>query len=71
MMTVSIKHTSGKNKRELWEVDDLNTQAPGKLCCRMCTIRYYYSGSFLYHLGENLFGMVMSLDYQNPYLSHL
>ena len=68
----SEHQTYGIGIKELWEVDDLNT-SPGEV---LHTVGWplsqdVYGGSFLYHLDKNLIslGMVIGLDYQNPYLS--
>ena len=68
----SEHQTYGIGIKELWEVDDLNTN-PGEV---LHTVGWplsedVYGGSFLYHLDKNLIslGMVIGLDYENPYLS--
>ncbi len=68
----SQHQTYGIGLKELWQVDDENS-SPGLV---QHTIGWplnedVYGGSFLYHLDKNLvsIGMVIGLDYQNPYLS--
>jgi electron-transferring-flavoprotein dehydrogenase len=64
--------TYGLGIKELWEIPASQHQK-GKV---VHTIGWpldtkTYGGSFIYHLGENLLaiGMVIGLDYQNPYLN--
>merc|ERR1719410_15333 len=62
----------GLGIKEVWEIPEENAQ-PGHI---QHTIGWpldmkTYGGSFLYHMKPNyiLIGMVVGLDYQNPYLS--
>ena len=64
--------TYGIGIKELWTVDPAKSR-PGTV---MHTIGWplnhkTYGGSFMYHLNDNkvALGMVIGLDYQNPYLS--
>ncbi|OLY80123.1 Electron transfer flavoprotein-ubiquinone oxidoreductase, mitochondrial [Smittium mucronatum] len=64
--------TYGLGIKELWEVDPAKHH-PGKITH---TIGYpldnfTYGGSFIYHMQDNLvsLGIVVGLDYENPYLS--
>ena len=64
--------TYGLGIKELWEIPEEQHEA-GKVTH---TIGWpldtkTYGGSFIYHLGKNLvsIGMVIGLDYQNPYLN--
>lgn len=64
--------TYGLGIKELWEIPEALHQA-GKV---MHTIGWpldhsTYGGSFIYHLGKNLLaiGVVIGLDYANPYLN--
>lgn len=68
----SQHQTYGLGLKEVWEVD------PAKFDKGLCvhTMGYplpldVYGGSFMYHFGDNLvaLGLVVSLDYQNPWLS--
>lgn len=68
----SQPQTYGIGIKELWEVDPAQSK-PGTV---MHTIGWpmdsqTYGGTFLYHLDDNkvAVGMVIGLDYQNPYLS--
>lgn len=68
----SEPQTYGIGIKELWEVDPAQSK-PGTV---MHTIGWpidhkTYGGTFLYHLDDNkvAVGMVVGLDYQNPYLS--
>ena len=61
----------GLGIKELWEIAP-DRHIPGKV---MHTLGWpldnqTYGGGFIYHLGENLIsiGLIMGLDYQNPYL---
>ena len=64
--------TYGIGIKELWTIDPAKSR-PGTV---MHTIGWplnhkTYGGSFMYHLNDNkvALGMVIGLDYQNPYLS--
>jgi electron-transferring-flavoprotein dehydrogenase len=64
--------TYGIGIKELWEVDPAKHK-PGTV---VHTVGWpltsdVYGGSFLYHLSENLVavGLIVGLDYSNPYLS--
>lgn len=64
--------TYGLGIKELWEIPE-ELHQPGKV---VHTIGWpldnsTYGGSFVYHLGKNLLaiGMVVGLDYENPYLN--
>lgn len=64
--------TYGLGIKELWEIPE-ELHQPGKV---VHTIGWpldnkTYGGSFAYHLGKNLLsiGVVVGLDYQNPYLN--
>ncbi|PVV01413.1 hypothetical protein BB560_004168, partial [Smittium megazygosporum] len=64
--------TYGLGLKEVWEIDPAKHE-PGKI---QHTIGYpfdnkTYGGSFLYHMKDNLVsvGIVMGLDYSNPYIS--
>ncbi|PJF17350.1 putative electron transfer flavoprotein ubiquinone oxidoreductase [Paramicrosporidium saccamoebae] len=64
--------TYGIGLKEVWEVSKEKHQ-PGLV---MHTVgwpldRQTYGGSFMYHYGDNLvsLGLVVGLDYQNPYLN--
>ncbi len=68
----SNPQTYGMGIKEIWEIDPLKSK-PGQV---IHTIGWplhsqTYGGSFLYHLNTNqvLIGLVVGLDYQNPYLS--
>lgn len=68
----SQPQTYGIGIKELWEVN-ADLSEPGKV---VHTIGWpldnqTYGGSFIYHLKDNLvsIGLVVGLDYQNPYLS--
>ncbi len=68
----SQPQTYGIGIKEIWEVDPAQSQ-PGQV---MHTVGWpldtqTYGGTFLYHLDDNkvAVGMVVGLDYQNPYLS--
>lgn len=68
----SQPQTYGIGIKEIWEVDPSRAQ-PGLV---MHTIgwpidTHTYGGTFMYHLDDNkvAVGMVVGLDYQNPYLS--
>jgi electron-transferring-flavoprotein dehydrogenase len=64
--------TYGIGIKELWEVPAANHK-PGLIIHSLGWpfTRDVYGGSFLYHFGENLvsFGVVIGLDYSNPWLS--
>jgi electron-transferring-flavoprotein dehydrogenase len=64
--------TYGIGIKELWEVPAANHK-PGLIehSLGWPLDRATYGGSFLYHFGENLvsFGLVIGLDYTNPWLS--
>lgn len=64
--------TYGLGIKELWQIDPKQHQ-PGTI---LHTIGWpldqkTYGGTFVYHWGENLLsiGLVVGLDYENPYLS--
>lgn len=64
--------TYGIGLKEIWEIPS-EKHVPGKV---VHTIGYptpmdTYAGSFMYHIGENqvLVGLVVGLDYPNPYLN--
>ncbi|OMJ21199.1 Electron transfer flavoprotein-ubiquinone oxidoreductase, mitochondrial [Smittium culicis] len=64
--------TYGLGIKELWEIDP-SKHDPGKITH---TIGYpfdssTYGGSFIYHMQDNLLslGIVIGLDYKNPYIS--
>lgn len=65
------QQTYGMGIKELWEVDPAKS-IPGKVVHTVgWPLDYHtYSGSFIYHLDNNLvaLGLVVGLDYQNPYL---
>ncbi len=68
----SDPQTYGIGIKEIWEVDPSKSK-PGQV---IHTIGWplksqTYGGSFIYHLSTNqiLIGLVVGLDYQNPYLS--
>lgn len=65
------QQTYGIGIKELWEIDP-SKSIPGKV---IHTVGWpldhqTYGGSFIYHLDNNLvaLGLVVGLDYQNPYL---
>ena len=64
--------TYGIGIKELWEVDPAKHQ-PGLVqhTFGWPLDKRTYGGTFLYHLEDNLvsFGLVVALDYENPYLS--
>jgi electron-transferring-flavoprotein dehydrogenase len=64
--------TYGIGIKELWEVPPANHR-PGLIIHSLGwpLERSVYGGSFLYHFGDNLvsFGVVIGLDYSNPWLS--
>ena len=64
--------TYGIGIKELWEVPAANHK-PGLIIHSLGWpfTTDVYGGSFLYHFGENLvsFGVVVGLDYSNPWLS--
>lgn len=68
----SQHQTYGLGLKEVWEVDDARFQK-GLVVHSMGypLPRDVYGGSFMYHFGDNLvaLGLVVSLDYQNPWLS--
>ncbi|PVU99733.1 hypothetical protein BB559_000454 [Furculomyces boomerangus] len=64
--------TYGLGIKEVWEIDPAKHD-PGKI---VHTIGYpfdnrTYAGSFIYHMQDNLLslGIVVGLDYENPYIS--
>ncbi|HUX80066.1 MAG TPA: electron transfer flavoprotein-ubiquinone oxidoreductase [Alphaproteobacteria bacterium] len=68
----SDPQTYGMGIKEIWEIDPAKSR-PGHVTH---TIGWpldskAYGGSFVYHLNDNqlLIGMVIGLDYQNPYLN--
>lgn len=68
----SDPQTYGMGLKEIWEIDPKESQ-PGLV---IHTIGWplpsdTYGGSFLYHMENNqvLLGLVVALDYSNPYLS--
>lgn len=64
--------TYGIGIKELWEVDDKNhKQGLVMHTAGWPMDRKTYGGSFLYHLEDNMVsvGLVVGLDYENPYLS--
>jgi len=70
--TLSQPQTYGLGIKELWEIDSKYHQ-PGKV---VHTVGWpldtqTYGGSFIYHLNNNLLsiGLVVGLDYKNPYFS--
>nr|XP_055240739.1 electron transfer flavoprotein-ubiquinone oxidoreductase, mitochondrial isoform X2 [Gorilla gorilla gorilla] len=66
--------TYGIGLKELWVIDEKNWK-PGRVdhTVGWPLDRHTYGGSFLYHLNEGeplvALGLVVGLDYQNPYLS--
>lgn len=68
----SQHQTYGLGLKEVWEVDPARFQK-GLVVHSMGypLPRDVYGGSFMYHFGDNLVavGLVVSLDYQNPWLS--
>jgi len=68
----------GIGLKEVWEVPEKN-MVPGlvhhsigwPLNTNIFSPKYNYSGSFMYHMGPNLIhiGMVVGLDYKNPYIN--
>ncbi|XP_046373514.2 electron transfer flavoprotein-ubiquinone oxidoreductase, mitochondrial-like [Haliotis rufescens] len=66
--------TYGIGLKELWEVEP-EKHRPGRVehTVGWPFDRHTYGGTFLYHLGEGapqvVVGMVIGLDYENPYLS--
>ncbi|WOO82390.1 putative electron transfer flavoprotein-ubiquinone oxidoreductase, mitochondrial [Vanrija pseudolonga] len=64
--------TYGLGVKEVWKVKDENYE-PGKIVHTMgwpLTAKTY-GGSFLYHMEDNMvtLGLVVGLDYENPYIS--
>ncbi|PHH91172.1 hypothetical protein CDD83_1453 [Cordyceps sp. RAO-2017] len=68
----SQHQTYGLGLKELWEIDPAKFEK-GLIVHSMGypLARDVYGGSFMYHFGDNLvsLGLVVSLDYQNPWLS--
>ncbi|KAF4595598.1 electron-transferring-flavoprotein dehydrogenase [Ophiocordyceps camponoti-floridani] len=68
----SQHQTYGLGLKELWEVDPAKFES-GRVVHAMGypLPRDVYGGSFMYHFGDNLvsLGMVVSLDYRNPWMS--
>ncbi|RDA93919.1 hypothetical protein CP533_4549 [Ophiocordyceps camponoti-saundersi (nom. inval.)] len=68
----SQHQTYGLGLKEVWEVDPANFES-GRVVHAMGypLPRDVYGGSFMYHFGDNLvsLGLVVSLDYRNPWLS--
>ncbi len=64
--------TYGLGLKEIWEVDP-QRHAPGQVAHTIGwpLDQFTYGGSFLYHLDPRrvAIGLVVGLDYQNPYLS--
>ncbi|KAJ2655871.1 hypothetical protein IWW48_005309 [Coemansia sp. RSA 1200] len=64
--------TYGLGIKEVWEVDGAN-HSPGKIVHTMGYPLDYktYGGGFIYHMEDNkvTLGLVVGLDYQNPYMS--
>ncbi|PVU92384.1 hypothetical protein BB561_003859 [Smittium simulii] len=64
--------TYGIGLKELWEIDP-SKHEPGKVVHTLGypLDAYTYGGSFIYHMQDNLLsiGLVVGLDYTNPYLS--
>jgi electron-transferring-flavoprotein dehydrogenase len=62
----------GIGLKEIWEVPAIQHK-PGKVIHTLGwpLDRHTYGGSFVYHWGENLVsvGLVIALDYKNPYLN--
>jgi len=72
LRSASQIQTYGLGIKELWEIDPQKSQ-PGKV---IHTVGWpldhkTYGGSFIYHLNNNLvaLGLVVGLDYENPYLN--
>ncbi|KAF4964475.1 hypothetical protein FSARC_7603 [Fusarium sarcochroum] len=68
----SQHQTYGLGVKEVWEIDPAKFEK-GLVVHTMGypLSKDVYGGSFMYHFGENLvqIGIVVSLDYQNPWLS--
>lgn len=68
----SQHQTYGLGIKEVWEVDPAKFEK-GTIVHSMGypLPRNVYGGSFMYHFGENMvsLGLVVSLDYENPWLS--
>lgn len=68
----SQHQTYGLGIKEVWEVDPAKFEK-GSIVHSMGypLPRNVYGGSFMYHFGENMvsLGLVVSLDYENPWLS--
>ncbi|KAG6866150.1 hypothetical protein C0991_008104 [Blastosporella zonata] len=68
----SQPQTYGIGVKEVWRVDPAKHE-PGKVVHTMGWPMDYktYGGGFVYHMGNGLvsLGLVVGLDYQNPYLS--
>ncbi|KAG0237999.1 hypothetical protein BGW41_008264 [Actinomortierella wolfii] len=68
----SDPQTYGIGIKEVWKIDPAKAE-PGKV---IHTVgwpldNHTYSGAFLYHMGDDMvsLGLVIGLDYENPYLS--
>lgn len=68
----SDPQTYGLGIKELWEVPaDVHQKGLSRHSVGWPLDNSTYGGSFMYHFGENLvaIGLVVGLDYQNPYLN--
>ena len=68
----SQHQTYGIGLREVWEVDPAKFDKGGIVHSFGYPLsKDVYGGSFMYHFGDNLvsLGLVVALDYQNPWLS--
>jgi electron-transferring-flavoprotein dehydrogenase len=68
----SQHQTYGLGLKEVWEVDPAKFEKGSILHSMGYPLpKDVYGGSFMYHFGENMvsLGLVVSLDYKNPWLS--